>query len=117
VDRIDPSRRHLIDIVVQGQDVLDEGDLSDFADVMSAQFSTAKPEDVQLAGLLAIAEVKNLGGRTNDIVSHVLELARSTSNEKVRNSAKEVIRRHSSQLTGKLLDEVEEFLQSGAQSA
>jgi len=103
IDKIDTSRQHLIDIVVGGQEMLEEDDIIGFVDIMIAQLSTAKPEDVQLIGLATIARVEKLHKRASDVTNRVLELEKHTSSEKVRNAAREVIEKHPSEVSEKSL--------------
>ena len=110
LDRIDTSWQHLIDIIIQGQQILEEDDISDFLDVMIAQLSTAKQESIQLVGLVNITKVTKLYNRADDVISHVLELAKSTSSEKVKSAAREVMQKHSGEVSEKLRSDLNQFL-------
>lgn len=74
----------LLALVLAHQEHLEPGDMGNLADLLAGQLNTARPEESQRIGLSAITGLGSLGDRESDVLSRILELARTTQIEEIR---------------------------------
>jgi len=80
----------LIDLIVEDWGFV-EGQYKDlFVDILTAQLSTAKPENLQLLGITSLGKLDSLGGRAGQAMNGLLALGKASTGS-VRNVCKKTL--------------------------
>lgn len=84
--------RPMVDLILDGQEVLEEEDFTRLIDFLVGQISTAKPEEIQLTALNYVLTLSNLYKRGKEVLEVTLEVSKSGS-ERVKNLGKQVVQK------------------------
>jgi len=108
-ESIDSNARPIFNLIIEEQKILEEGDVIDLIDIITGQLNTAKPEEVQLIGLEYINKLQKLHRRSNQVLSAIFNLSKSSS-DKVKEHCKTVLKAfHIYEGREGFWEEVEEF--------